>query len=561
LGFVCLKIAAKPALAQKKPRLILQITVDQLRGDLPTRYYDNLGDGGLRYLVDQGIHFVDAHHCHANTETIVGHATLATGAHPSAHGMVGNVWYDKVLQREVYNIEDADSPLLDEGAGIDADTEIDPTQKAAGTDGRSPSTFLVTTFSDELRAKNAGQSKVFSVSVKDRGAVSLAGQTGKAFWFSKSNNRFVTSTYYYDAYPDWVNAWNDQRLAYAYARTDWELLHPSETYLFADRDDQKWETNLGGFTGGFGITFPHAYDTPLNPLFSTFLTISPAGDELTTDFAKALINAEQLGQDSVPDYLAISYSSTDYVGHIFGPSSLESEDTIYRLDRTLADLFAFIDDRIGLDQTLIVLSGDHGASEAPGYLESVGIRTDYVSPDTWDTTAPIARLKKRFGIKGELLAGYSHPYLNIAPEVLENPEIDIAELETAIAEELVAYPDVAYAIPSTAVATNQLPDTAIMNLIRNNYHPARSGNIYVVFQPGWFINDFDGLSVTSTHGSPWRSDTHVPIIFAGYGLERQKVARRICTTAIASTLSAVIGTARPNGATGVVLQELVSNHR
>ncbi|MEM8812884.1 MAG: alkaline phosphatase family protein [Pseudomonadota bacterium] len=357
-----------------------------------------------------------------------------------------------------------------------------------------------------------------------------------------------------------MNAWNNQSVPETYAGTAWELMNPQDSYQFGERDDQPWETDLGGF----GITFPHPYTTATgafdpreNPYFSTFLTVSPAGDDLTASFAKALVDAEQLGQDNVTDFLSISFSSVDYVGHVFGPSSLELEDTIYRLDRTLADLFSFVDDRIGLEKTLIVVSADHGTTDAPGYLETVGIQTGLVAPDTWDPTEQIARLKARFGITDPLLAGYNHPYLNISPKVLDKPDIDRAELEAAVARELLTFPDVAYAIPSTAIEANLLPDTEIMTLVRNNYHPARSGNIYVVFKPGWFINDFDGLSVTATHGSPWRGDTHVPIIFAGYGLKGHKVARRVCTTSIASTLSALLGTARPNGASGEVLRELV----
>lgn len=224
--------------AQERPRLILQITVDQLRGDLPLRHFDQLGEGGFRYLLENGIYYDNAHHAHANTETVVGHATLATGAHPAAHGMVGNLWCDRKLGRAIYNIEDPDYPILSEDAGVDADTEIDPTQKAAGTDGRSPSAILTTTFSDELSIATQGRAKVFGVSVKDRGAVTMAGHTGKAFWFSKANGQFITSSYYYDAYPDWVDDWNAKDLSRSYAGQTWELLNPKDTYLFRDRDLQ-----------------------------------------------------------------------------------------------------------------------------------------------------------------------------------------------------------------------------------------------------------------------------------------------------------------------------------
>ncbi|MEN8686936.1 MAG: alkaline phosphatase family protein, partial [Desulfuromonadales bacterium] len=185
--------------AQSAPKLVVQITVDALRGDLPTRYYERLGEKGFRYLWEKGTVYADAHHAHANTETIVGHVTLATGAHPSVHGMVGNVWFDRTENRTMYNIEDNRFRLLTAGGGVDQKTEIDSTQKAAKSDGRSPAAILVTTLGDELSIHTAGRAKVFGVSVKDRGAVSMAGHAGKAFWFSKASGEFVTSNYYYDA--------------------------------------------------------------------------------------------------------------------------------------------------------------------------------------------------------------------------------------------------------------------------------------------------------------------------------------------------------------------------
>ena len=553
VGATAIAVIGSPVFAKDKPRLILQITVDQMRGDMPMRFANRLGEGGLRYLLEEGIHYDNAHHAHANTETIVGHVTLATGANPAAHGMVGNLWFDRVDGRVTYNIEDPDYPLLTEGAGVDAETEIDPTQKAAGSDGRSPQAILTSTFSDELASLTEGQAKVFGVSVKDRGAVSMAGHAGKAFWFSKADGQFVTSTYYYAEYPQWVTDWNAKDLPQSYAGKAWELMNPIETYLFGDRDDQEWEVDLAGY----GRTFPHEFTTPENRLFTTYLTLSPAGDELTTDFAKALIAAEDLGDDEITDYLAISYSANDYIGHFFGPSSLEAEDNLLRLDRTLADLFAFVDEEVGLENTLIVLSADHGAPEAPGYLSSIGIPTGYVSPDTWDKESAIARLKERFGIDGELLEGYHHPYVYLSSDVLDNPEIDLAELEAAVAEELTAFSDVAYAIPSTAIKRGAAPENALIRAVRNNYNTARSGNVYVIFKPGTFINDFDGLSAAVTHGSPWRYDTYVPVIFAGYGLEPQTAKRRIHTVDVAITLSNVVGALPPSGAAGDVLIEVV----
>jgi predicted AlkP superfamily pyrophosphatase or phosphodiesterase len=541
------------ALADEKPRLILQITVDQLRGDLPTRYRDELGEGGFRYLLEHGIHYNNAHHTHANTETIVGHTTLATGANPAAHGMVGNLWFDRTSGKTVYNIEDPDYSILTEGADVDADTEIDPTQKAASSDGRSPKTILTSTFGDELAIETAGGAKIFGVSIKDRGAVSMAGHAGKAFWFSKSAGQFVTSNYYYDEYPDWVVEWNAKGLPQSYSGKSWELLNPIETYLFGDRDDQDWEPDFAGF----GRTFPHPLSTSDDKYFTTLLTLSPPGDQITADFAKTLIDREGLGDDDVTDFLGVSFSVTDYVGHFFGPSSLESEDNLLQLDRTLADLFAFVDAEIGLDRTLIVLSADHGAPEAPGYLESLNVPSGYVEPDKWDTAPAVERIKAKFGITGPLIEGYDHPYLNLAADVRNNDAIDQTALETAIAEELVDLDGVAYAVPSSRLRQGSLPDNALTRAVLNNYHPDRSGDIYLVFSPNRFINDMDGLSVTVTHGSPWRYDTYVPIIFAGFGIKPEVVTRRVHTVDVAITLATVAGASPPSGAAGDVLLEVL----
>ncbi len=541
------------AIAGDKPKLILQITVDQFRGDLPTRYYDRLGEGGLKYLLDKGVVYNNAHHAHANTETIVGHATLATGAHPSVHGMIGNIWFDRSTGVTTYNIEDPNHKLLTEGADIDDSTEIDPTQKAASSDGRSPASFLVTTFSDELSSLTAGKAKVFGISVKDRGAVSMAGHSGKAFWFSKATSEFVTSSYYYNEYPKWVVDWNAKKLPGQYSGKSWELLHPKETYLFGDRDDQEWEFDLAGY----GRVFPHKFDTPDNKYYSTYLTVSPAGDELTVEFTKAAIEAEQIGSDDITDFLGVSFSATDYIGHFFGPSSLESEDNLLRLDRTLTNLFTFIDEKIGLDNTLIVLSADHGGPEAPGYLKSLGIPTGYVSPDSWDKQPAIDRIKAKFGVSGKLIEGYDHPYIYLSNEVISNPEVDLLALEQAIVDELVRFPGVSTAVSSTALARGVVIDNYLTRAITNNYNPKRSGNVYVVFDPGWFINDLDGISAAVVHGSPWPYDTFVPIIFAGHKLKPRTVSRKVHTVDVALTLANIMGTNSPSGASGNVLFEVV----
>ena len=506
--------------------------------------------------MDQGVYYINAHYQHANTETIVGHASLATGSVPAVHGMVANVWYDREEGRLTYNIEDPRYRLLTAGADVDQKTEIDPTQKAAKVDGRSPAAMLSSTFSDELAVHFGGKSKIFGVSVKDRGAVSLAGHAGKAFWFSKSSGEFVTSTYYYEQYPDWVTAWNARQPALAYAGKSWELTYPASKYLFGDADDREYEIDFPGY----GRIFPHAFGAADDKYFTTRLTLSPVGDELTLDFAKALLDNEQLGQDEAPDYLAISFSSTDYVGHLFGASSLESEDNLARLDRTLTDLFAYVDRKIGLKNTLIVLSADHGQPEVPGHLHELGIENaHYFDTDTLDKMPAIEALKQQFGIGEELIEDYFQPYVYLNRDLIREKGLDQAAVEKTVAAELEKFAGVAAAVSSTALRTAGLSDTLLMRSILRNFHPKRSGDIYLVFEPDIFINDFDGLVVASTHGSPWRYDTYVPVIFAGAGLRSAVVSRAVTPYDVAPTLAAYLGVKPPSGSIGTPLPEVLGD--
>ncbi len=546
------------AQAKKKPRLVLQITVDQLRGDLPHRYYSEFGEGGFRYVYEKGVVYEAAFHRHANTETIVGHTTLATGADPGTHGMVGNIWLDRQTGKLVYNIEDSRYPLLTRNAGLDSETEIDPTQRLATSEGRSPAPILVSTFSDELALSNAGKSKIFGISVKDRGAVSMAGHAGKAFWFSKKTGEFVTSTYYYKEYPSWVKAWNARQIAFSYSGKSWELMHDGSAYLFGNRGDPPYETSFPGY----GRVFPHPFGKSDNKYFTTLLTLSPVGDELALSFAEAAIEGEKLGQSGNTDYLSISFSSTDYAGHLFGPSSLESEDNLLRLDRTLAELFKFVDQKVGLANTVVVVSADHGAAEIPGYWNEFGIDAKYFKPDALDPKTlekqpAIEALKKKLGIARELIQSYFQPYVYLNHEEVQRRGLNLAEVERTVAAELEKIDGIWLAAPSSALADGAFPNTPLEEAILRNYNSKRSGDIYVVFKPAWFINDSDGLSVASTHGSPWRYDQFVPVLFLVPGMPPQRVFREISTVDVAPTLSAILGITYPSGSVGKPLVEVL----
>ncbi|PKF61131.1 alkaline phosphatase [Psychromonas sp. psych-6C06] len=547
--------ASMSALAKQneQPKLVLQITVDALRGDFPTRFLDKMGKGGFRYLLEEGVVYNNAHYQHANTETIVGHSSLATGALPSVHGMVGNVWFDRKLARIVYNIEDENYHLLGQG-GVDKSTEIDSTQKAAKGDGRSPLPLLSSTLSDEMSIAYNGKSKIFGVSVKDRAAVSLAGQYGKAFWFSKSTKQFVTSDYYYKAYPSWVEQWNQLKKADKYNQQSWSLMQPVKQYLFAGEKSVGYKTDLAGF----GQQFPHPYGEASGKYFGTLLTLSPAGDELTLDFAKTLMAEEKIGQNSVPDYLAISFSSTDYVIHMFGPSSLENEDNLLRLDRTLADLFSHVDKTIGLDKTLIVLSADHGAADAPAYLNQLGAQKPrYFDQMLLEDAGIYKSLKQQFGVGKELVRLYSKPYLYLDHGVINANKLDLNEVQHALASLVEKIPGVEYAVTTEDIIQGKLDDQQVLRLVANNFNKSRSGDIHIVFSPNTYINDFDGLKVASTHGSPWSYDTHVPVIFAGMDIDDEKVTRAVTPYDIAPTIANFLGITQPTGTTGKVLKEVV----
>lgn len=552
-------LAGTPAFgAPEPPRLVLQVTVDALRGDLPQKYLHNMGKGGFRYLFERGIQFDNANYQHGNTETIVGHSSLATGTTPANHGMVGNVWFDRELDRLVYNVEDPRYHLLDSDADVDKSSEIDPTQRVALADGRSPRALLTSTFSDELDYAYNGRPKIFAVSVKDRGAIPLAGQAGKAFWFSKAAGEFISSDYYYERYPQWVRDWNAGKPLSRYGGLGWELLRERGDYLFSEDDDQPWETDFPGF----GRTFPHPWGESGDKYFTTRLTLGPAGDELTLEFAKAIVANEQLGQDPIPDYLSISFSSNDYVNHLFGPSSLEAEDVLLHLDRTLSELFSYIDKTVGLEHTLIVLSADHGAPDAPPYLNARGDRNAHY----YDMQACIQAVEEGlatgpFGAIQGLLGQYSHPYIYLDRQVIEQHELAVDEVAQTVAGLAGQCPGVVAAITAAQTQYSPARNAIVDTRVWNNYNARRSGDVYLVLDSNVFVNDFDGLVVAATHGSPWNYDTFVPIFFAGAGIDSQRVSRAVTPYDIAPTLSAWLGIKAPSGAVGKPLPEVLDNRQ
>ncbi len=527
-------------------KLVLQITVDGLRGDLLNRYQAGFGKDGFHYLMKQGTVFTNAQYQHANTETIVGHAILATGTFPSQHGMIGNVWFDREAGELSYNIEDADASLLPTREQSSEGEQVDPAQKLARTKGRSPRALLVPTFGDGLAAYYGGRAKIFGVSGKDRSAVAMTGQTGKAFWFSTDNGDFITSSYYYNTYPDWAQRWNGQRKSEKYAGTSWELSSDKSTYLLGEQDDRPYEMDLKGY----GRTFPHRFGKAGNKLLFTQLVASPVGDELLLDFSKELIINEQLGLDEIPDYLSISFSGVDAVNHFFGPSSLENEEVIRQLDRTLADLLNFIDKTIGLKHTLIVLAADHGIADMPEYMTELGYGAGRLVPEEIVTKANQAG--EQLGID-EIVRFFYRPYIYLNDEKIAAANLDYAQVEQAIAKALTDFDGINLAVSTKSLATKK--GNPLLKQVRRNQHVIRSGDIYIIQEPYWFL--FDEGPIPSMHGSPWRYDTHVPIIFAGPGVDAQAVHRLVHPVDVAPTIAVFMGMSPPGAAQGMPLKEVL----
>ena len=530
----------KTEIKSEKPKLVLQITIDQMRGDFPMRYKDRLGEGGFRYLMEQGTHYTNAHFQHADTETPIGHAALFTGTYPAYNGIVAGNWFDMDKGRVIYNCEDDRYPMIGK-------------EPALGK-GRAPTNLLSSTIGDELMIANNSQSRMFSVSIKDRGAILPGGHTGKAFWYSKSDGSFETSTYYYEEYPDWVNQWNAQKLADTYKDTSWELLHDGSTYLFGEDDDRPFEVDMFGL----GTTFPHQVQGDSKYFYASLIG-TPFGDELTADFAKTLIKEEKLGQGNQTDFIAISFSVTDYIGHLFGPSSLEAEDNVLRVGRLLADLFRFIDQQVGIDQTLIIVSSDHGMSEAPEYMQSLGFEVGRLTSETIIKGTIKNALESRLGVSGDVIRLYEHPYLYLNEEEISKTKYSVAEIETAVAEEIIRIPGMIGALTRTDLIKGSFAPTPVNIKISNNFHLKRSGHVHVIADQFWyFYYEMETTThIAAIHCSPWTYDTYVPLFFAGYGIPSQQIARPVTPYDIAATIANLLEIKPPSGSVGIPLVEVL----
>lgn len=518
-----------------RPKLVLLIVVDQLTGDVLDRYGDRLGQDGLRRLAQAGVHFREAHFRHGITSTAPGHATIVTGAHPAVHGLVGNYWIDPATGESVYCAQDERHRLLGE-----------PTHEG---DGLSPALVNAETLGDVLVQATGGESRVFGVSLKDRSAILLAGRAGKAFWYSPRTGRFVTSDYYYSQTPRWLEAFNAGDPTGPYRQAAWTLSRGPGDYAFSERDDQPWERDYRGL----GRVFPHELAGTGD--FHAALRFTPFADELTLAAIRALMAAESIGQRSSPDLLAIGLSATDYVGHAFGPDSLEAEDNMFRLDGLIAELLALADRQVGPGQTLVVLTSDHGTPQAPEYLRQRGEPVGRI-----DTPRLIGRLNQR--LRAELALDFDpvlrfyNPSLYFDQPRLQRADVDMARLERRVAALAAAEPGIGSAFAASDLLQQSGDSSTIRELARAAMHTGRSGQVYLVQAPGWHLHPLPQVHAVM-HGSPHRYDTHVPILIAGPGIEPQAVTRPVGVERLAASIAAYLGLPAPAEASSELLPEMV----
>lgn len=516
--------------------LVLFVTIDMLKGEMPFAHYDRLSEGGLRYAMDSGVSYTNAHYQHSTTFTAVGHAVLGTGAPAAQHGLAGNDWADRQTGERIYCVADPDSmPFVD-------------------TDmlGTSPRNLTATTFSDEIVLSSGGKSRTFGVSVKDRGAIIPAGRLGKAFWYESGSGDFYTTSYYYDDMPEWVVDFNEAGHKDRFRDEQWSLLRSEESYTFAHKDDRDHEKGYYAL----GPTLPKDYDNPDDADYYGGLRFSPAGDELTLEFARELMQQEAIGQGEATDVLSISLSGLDYVGHAWGTHSLEYEDMFLQVDALLADFFDFVDDRVGLDNTLLIIAADHGADDTPEYQHQEGLDADRHYPEAFIEAANDA-LRNRFDIDDDLIMAFWNPSLYLNPEVMERHDLAYPEVERALAEAMLDQDGVSYAIARTDLENGKVPDTPIMRKLTRAFHPQRSGNVLFIQDQFWYLYP-NADQFSAMHGSPYAYDTHVPILVAGPDIPHQIVNRSVTVSDLAITVTNYMNVRTPSGADGNPLMEVLA---
>lgn len=521
------------------PKLVVIVVVDQMRFDYLERFKNVFSSEGFIKVSQNGALFANANYAKVPTFTASGHADILTGATPSQHGIIANYWYDKKLKRMIDVVEDDRYQVVDSGHHAN-----DPLSQVPKV-GSSPKRLIGTTFGDELQMSNGFQSKVISISLKDRSAVIAGGQspTG-AYWFDNSLGEIVTSSYYQKNLPGWVKKFNLSNNLSRVKNQKWDLLFPENFYKQAQK------TNLSEQKSPLGYGFPHILDGKSNVELAFQFVHSPFANSYLVEFADAAIRNEKLGQRNVTDLLTISFSAPDAVGHSYGPDSREIMDIYARLDKDLAQLLKILEKDFSKD-FLICLTSDHGVSPVPEYLNLHKIPGRRIDSKEFEKKIDNA-VEKKFGIRG-VVEGVANDQVYLDREKIESKKLPPADIESFVGKVGLTFGGVLDYWTATQMKFGTLPKTEEAKRIQNGYFSGRSGDVYFKLEPFTFFAD----ASAATHGSGFTYDLHVPVIFYGKGIRSKVSFQKISPSDIAPTLAALVHINAPANATGQVIRELV----
>lgn len=525
--------------SESHPKLVVGIVVDQMRWDYLYRYQDRYQDNGFKRLLSEGFSAENMHINYIPTYTAIGHSSIYTGSVPSIHGIAGNNFIVQKTGDKIYCTQDDDV----EGVGV------------KGKTGRhSPKNLLTSTITDQLKLATNFKSKVIGISLKDRGAILPGGHFADAsYWLDDETGNWVSSTFYMETMPNWVQKFNNQKIPEKYFKKGWNTLYPIDSYVLSTEDNTLYEKP---FKGEDNPVFPRDLENIFKHHKSKYGLIKaiPQGNSFTLEFAKEAIEKESLGNNSqnVPDFLAVSLSATDYVGHQFGINSIEIEDTYLRLDADLADFMDYLDKKIGKGNYTLFLSADHGASHNPKYFMDKGGPGGYFDIGIIRKNLN-SKLKEVFN-EDEIVYSLWNYQVHLNNPLIEEKSLNEEAIRKVIMRELKKERGVAYVVEMEKVSTSSIP-AKIKERIINGYHHKRSGIIQIILEPQWYSGKADGKG--TTHGS-WHSyDAHIPAVFMGWGITSGKTNRETYMTDIAPTLSQILKIEFPNGNIGEPIIEAI----
>lgn len=516
----------KKSTDSNRPALVVGIVVDQMRYDYLYKYADRYSTNGLKRLMREGMNCQDNHYNYAPTVTAAGHASIYTGTVPAVHGIVGNEWTDVASGKKVYCTDDS-------------------TVSTVGTTGKtgfmSPKNMWTSTITDQLKLTQNFKSKTIAIALKDRGAILPGGHSADgAYWYDSKEGRWITSSFYMQSLPRWVQTFNAEQRAQKYTKAGWNTLYPIQTYTSSGPDDSPYETKMAGETAP---VFPHTLQGG-NPL--ELIRTSPYGNTLTKDFAIQAMTEEKLGKNGTTDFLAVSFSSTDYVGHSFGPQSIELEDTYLRLDQDIAEILTYLDKNYGKDQVLVFLTADHAVAEVPGYLNS-----HKMPGGVFDRVKAMSDIKKAtqeaFG-QTDLIIGEDNSQLYFNKAVLAKMNIDRDKLIQVVKQSLKKQAGFQELVDLQNIDGSTL-NNLYTTIIRNGYNPDRSGDVMILLKPQWFI----GYKTGTTHSTLYAYDTHVPLLFYGWKVKPSEVTERTSISDISTTLANWLHCMEPSGSIGQII--------